>query len=197
MIKKRKWLVLIITFLGLLVAVGSFLVWKANGVSKIDYNQTYTYKAKKINTGPPSYLRVVDSSHYVAIPRLNLDDDYNQAFGVEFVQGRYTYSKGVLVLGKHITSTRLWFDNYQAFEKGMYSKEKVKIPLTRAMAPFEEGELIKKHGLYYYKSKRLNTYDSIKKKYVSIRLKPAKINLPTTKKEFIQRYHKKQGHQQE
>ena len=194
-IKKRKWIVLIITFWGLLVAVGSFLVWKANDVSKIDYNQTYTYKAKKINTGPPSYLRIVDSSHYVDIPQLNLEDDYNQGFKIDFIQGNYTRSKNTIILGKNVTRTRLWFNSYEYFEDGVYSKKKVKIPLAKTMVPFEEGQLIKKHGLYYYKSKRLNTYDSIKKKYVSIRLKPAKINLPTSEKEFIQRYHKKQGQQ--
>lgn len=133
----------------------------------------------------------------MAIPQLNLEDDYNQGFKIDFIQGSYTRAQGVIILGKHITSTQLWFDNYQAFEAGVYSKKKVKISLDKATQPFEEGQLIKKHGLYYYKSKRLDTYLSIKKKYVSIRLKPAKINIPTTEKEFIQRYHKKQSRQQE
>ncbi|GKS81695.1 hypothetical protein LPAF129_13810 [Ligilactobacillus pabuli] len=186
-----------ITFLGLLVAVGSFLLWQANGVTKINYNQTYTYENKRISPDPPSYFRIVDGSHYVTIPQLNLEDDYNQGFKIDFIQGSYTRSQGVLILGKNITRTRLWFDNYQAFEKGMYSKKNAKIPLNQATSPFEEGQMFKKHGLYYYKSKRLDTYLSIKKKYVSIRLKPAKINIPTTEKEFIQRYHKKQSHQQE
>ena len=195
--KHKKGLILLTILFVLLIPIIFFMTWEAQGVSKVNYNQTYTYENKRITPDPPSYFKILDGSHYVAIPQLSLEDDYNEAFVVEFIQGSYTRSQDVIILGGDVTSTRLWFDSYQNFEKGVYSKKRVKIPLNKISAPFEEGQLIKKHGLYYYKSKRLNTYLSIKKKYVSIRLKKAKLDLPTTEKEFIQRYHKKQGHQQE
>ncbi|GBG94017.1 hypothetical protein LFYK43_04760 [Ligilactobacillus salitolerans] len=161
-------------------------------VTKINRNQTYTYNGKKVSPDAPSYIKIVDGSHYVAIPNLEMRDDSNQAFGITFVQGVYTKKHDDFKLGKNAQKTELWFDSYDDFKDGRYTISKSRqIKLKKTVPPFEEGKLTKKKGIYYYKSNRINTY-SLKKKFLYLRLRKAKINLPTTEKEFIRQYHQKQ-----
>ena len=181
----------------LLLSLAFFVVYKASIIPIIHYNKTYTYNVHSVSPDPPSYIKIIDDTHYIAIPNLELKDDYNQGFSIILIQGRYRESHNIFVLGKNITKTNLWFNSYDDFKAGKYSKtSNTKRTITKVELPFEEGLLKKRKGTFYYKSWKINTYLR-KKRPVLMKLKKSKINLPTTEKEFIQRYHKKQAHQQE
>lgn len=196
-IKKRKKLTLIITVVVSLVVISGFSFWKSNTVTKINYNQTYTFGNK--HDGPFSYIKFLDDSHYVAIPRLRLENDYNEPFGIFFIQGVYSRKKEAYLLGKNVKITDLWFDNYQDFESGKYTLQSYHKKDKYKFMPYVSGCIKKKRILLYY-NRTIKVYNPEKKEtYQSeiVSLKKAKLSLPNTEKEFIQRYHKKQGHQQE
>lgn len=188
-----------IIFLLALVAMVGFISWKQNSVTEINYNQTYTFNAKRTTGAPPSYIVFLDESHYLAIPELNLENDCNQAFGVDFIQGTYRKREDVYKFEKKGKVTNLWFDNYENFEAGKYTIQRGKINAENKYLTFASGTISKERLSFVYKQiiRIYNSGKTDRYKRNNFKLKRTKFNIPTTEKEFIQRYHKKQSHQQE
>ncbi|WEV57142.1 hypothetical protein [Ligilactobacillus acidipiscis] len=169
-------------------------------VTKIKYQQTYTYNADKDYTGDPSYIKFIDSSHYVAIPTLAIKKDPEEDDGpqIDFLQGEYSRQGNKFQLGRNIKDTILLFYTYSDFKKGKFIKEEKKGTQPKTIPfPFAENYL-KKKGKYYVYHWRTGS-GNYPFDYTDgfVRLKKSKLDIPSTEKEFIQRYHKKQKNQQE
>lgn len=175
--------------------------WKANHVTKIKYNQTYTYKVGKDHTDYPAYIKFLDGSHYIAMPMIDLtrDPEVDDGIQIDFLQGSYRRKDNKICLGKKIITTTLLFNSYGDFKRGKFIKEVRKGHNPKeGLAPFE-GNYIKKQGKYYTYRWKTRIGGGHPLHYITgfVRLKKSKLDIPSTEKEFIQRYHKKQKRQLE
>lgn len=173
---------------------------ESTSVTKIRYNQTYTYDSTKDGSYHPSYIKFIDRSHYVAIPVLNTTEDVAEdGVMVAFLQGKYQKDKNKLQLGYDVHNTTLIFDDNDKFKRGIF--EKIESDSSRqsqkAKFPFEENYLKKKGKYYVYRWKTRQGDYPHHATTGFVRLKKSKLDIPSTEKGFIQRYHKKQKHQQE
>ncbi|GBG94014.1 hypothetical protein LFYK43_04730 [Ligilactobacillus salitolerans] len=165
-------------------------------VTKINYGQTYTYDATKDGSYDPSYIKFIDSSHYVAVPVLDIKEDPEEDDGpaIYFIQGKYRKDeKSRFQLGKSIRNTTLIFDSYADFEKGDFKKNELSESQARKfMLPFEENFVQKKGKYYFYRWKTMQGDYPYHTRKGFVHLRKAKKDIPTTEKEFIRKYHKKQ-----
>ncbi|GBG94016.1 hypothetical protein LFYK43_04750 [Ligilactobacillus salitolerans] len=193
-IKKKRFLSLLAAICVLIAILTSLTIWKTNSVTKLKTNQTYMLDNKQTGGDPPSYIKFLDNSRYVAIPLQNLDEDSDQIVGVTFIQGTYSQRHNRYILGNNTKETSLVFSNYQDFEKGDYTLQHKKVSPQEKNYIFVGNYIKKEHGAFCYKwAIKINNADKpdrYKSKFV--RLKKSKLDIPITEKEFIRKYHKKQ-----
>lgn len=173
---------------------------ESTGITKIRYNQTYTYDSTKDGSYSQSYIKFIDRSHYVAIPVLNTKKEAEEdGVTIYFLQGKYQKNENKLQLGNDVHNTTLIFDYYNDFKQGIFEKKELDSSRQsqKFKLPFEENYLKKKGKYYVYRWKTRQGDYPYHATTGFVRLKKSKLDIPSTEKEFIQRYHKKQKNQHE
>lgn len=162
-------------------------------VSEIEYGEVYVYK--QVET--PSYIKFLDSKHYVAWPTVRFESDLDEGPLFNFVEGVYEEKNGNYYLGQKIRMATISFSTRDDYDNREYEGlPRIDYEVDNRFIPFTNTPILKKDGEYWYTWEVGDWKEGDKEKPSGIRTGETKLEktnkkIPNSIEDFLSQYSQK------
>ena len=162
-------------------------------VSEIEYGEVYVYKKGEV----PSYIKFIDSKRYVAMPLVDMENDYDYGPAIRLVEGKYVKKNGNYYLGIEIRMATILFPTIDDYEDKVYEgPPRIDYEADNRFIPFTNTPIIKKDGEYWYTWEVGDWKEGDKEKPSGIRTGETKLEktnkkIPNSIEDFLSQYSQK------